>query len=43
MKCCETCRWYDDYDSACICADSEHCAERVTADTVCGAWEEVGP
>ena len=43
MKCCGTCRWYDDCESTCLSADSERCAEPVAADAVCAAWEEVGP
>ena len=42
-RCCESCWWYEDYEGVCVNGDSPMCTDFVDAETVCGAWEEVGP
>lgn len=40
MKTCATCKWRsDDFTSACVNGESEHCADFVSADDWCEEWE----
>ena len=42
-KNCETCKWRsDDFTSACVNGESEHCADFVSEDDWCEEWEEMG-
>lgn len=39
-KRCATCKWHDDFCSACCNSDSEHCADFTLSHEVCEKWEE---
>lgn len=40
MKCCDTCRFYEDYIGVCFCGDSPNCADFTDPEDVCPAFEE---
>lgn len=39
-RCCETCKWYEDFAGVCCNGDSEHCADFVDGSSLCEEWEE---
>ena len=40
-RCCETCKWYEDFQGVCCNGDSEYRADFTDADFVCNEWEEI--
>ena len=39
-KCCETCKWYEEFQGVCFNGDSPNCADFTASEKYCEEWED---